>query len=113
MRAGFFVPPGDRHPVSGSHFFRFTCFTTEIGISAFSLLAGTFRLPRLIGVFSHGCRCVRPTFLCVTCTASRAFPHQFWRVLLVVFCLFSVVFAWMRTAFMAGGNAVVRSGFDR
>ena len=104
---------GDRHPVTGSHLLWFTCFTTEIVVSSFSLLAGTFRLPRLIGVFSHGCRCVRPTFLCDTCTASRALHHQFWLVLLVVFCLFSVVSAWMRTAFLAGGNAVVRPGFDR
>ena len=49
--SGFLVTLGDRHPVTGSHLLWFTCFTTEIGVSTFSLLAGSFRLPRLIGVF--------------------------------------------------------------
>ena len=48
----------------------------------------------------------------------HSIPDLLFSLFLAVFCGFCcllrfLLLAWMRTAFLAGGNAVVRSGFDR
>ena len=89
-----------------------SCLTMELGISAFSLLAGRFLVSFNFLSGHIGCRCVRLIFICdlysIDGPAFTIFGGFCWLCFAVCFVLFS---AWMRTAFLAGGNAVVRSGF--
>ena len=84
--SGLFVTLGDRHPVTGS-LFTVHLFHVETGVSSFSLLAGTFWLPRWIGVSSHRVAVCDRSFIRL-CTAFRALFHQFSLVLLVVLACF-------------------------
>ena len=81
----------------------------EIGISAFSLLAGSF-FDFESGQYQIGNRCVR--FILNLCTGQpRASDFTIFGVFRFVAVLFRCCFsAWMRTAILAGGIAVVRSG---
>ena len=86
------------------------CLTYEIGISSFSLLAGIFES----GQYRLAYRCVRSFdyFIVVQFTPPAFCLHHFWLFFVCVCGGGSVLFrAWMRTAILAGGIAVVRSGF--
>ena len=88
---------GDRHPVSGSASCCLTCFTTEIGISAFSLTAGSFlgSCEFLFSLVITWLSLCATDFLCDICTASDGPAltiFGFCGLFLVVLCCFSAVF---------------------
>ena len=84
-----------------------TCFTTEIGISAFSLICWEFfDMPDFIfGNVLRCCRCVRLAFFWMPILYSYGGPS----LTIFAFCwlccaVFLLLLAWMRTAFLAGGK---------
>ena len=101
---------GDRQPVSFCSVVSF-CFTLS-HLRDWDLVFFPVSWEYRVGLYRLACRCVRPFLLHAVQLAPLAFAFTIFGVLFVLALLVLCCFlAWMKTAILAEGIAVVRSGF--
>ena len=110
--SGFFVTPGDRHPVSGSHFLVHLFHYGDWDLRFFPV-GWDFQIAEIDWRFFSWLSLCATDFFMRYLYSFQGLSSPVLACFAGCVLLLSVVSAWMRTAFLAGGNAVVRSGFDR